>query len=224
MEEVGARRGAGPENHVLKGSHIEKPKMKRVLDVIKADAELAGCMTVAELCDRKPNIGSILLGGNYLVPGHGCLTALTCIVGASYIARCCIVPTSVAPITDILLPHHATIADLKRELHLHLLRVDPAKIVNEIQRCSRGLDAFICRDSAGDILDAAAQLPRASASACADVGCHATFFFDLEPESMGPKTYLEERIKASPLAIERLRLGPGNFYCDANWLGRYYLS
>jgi len=209
------------ENQVLMASDIKEAKMERVSDVVLADEQLAGCKTVAELCARKPDVGSVLLGGNYLGPAHGHLTALTCIVGASYVARCYIVPASsglaaVTSKTDILLPHHATIADLKRKVHLHLY------IGPEVEH--RGLDALICRDSDGNILDAAAQLPKASSSACADVGCHASFFFDLEPESMGPKTYLEERIEASPLAIERLRLGPGNFYCDANWLGRYYLS
>jgi len=199
------------KNQVSMPSVIDGAKMERVSDVVLADEQLAGCKTVAELCARKPDVGSVLLGGNYLGPAHGHLTALTCIVGASYVARCYIVPASsglsvVASKTDILLPHHATIADLKREVYPHLC------IGPEDER--RGLDALVCRDSDGNILDAAAQLPKASASACADVGCHASFFFDLELESMGPTTYLEERIEASPLAIERLRLGPGAAYLE----------
>ena len=206
---------------VWTASNIEGAKMERVSDVIIADAQLAGCTTVADLYTRKPDVGSVHLGGNYVGPWYGQPTALMCIVGASFVARCCIVPpnSKFSRITDILLPHHATIADLKRELQKIGESIHPGVSI-AIQH--RELDALICRDSDGIILDDAAQLPKASASACADVRCHASFFFDMEPESMGSKAYIEERIKASTSAIARLRLGLGIFYRDANWLGRYY--
>jgi len=217
------------DNHVFKASETEVATMERVADVLKADLLLAGCKTVAELCDRKPDVGSVLLGGNYLGPRESLgrepfrasqnSEALMCIVGASYTARCCTVSNGrtmrlngpVAPNKDrlVLLPHHSTIADLKREHQLHLCRIGQVGTMTaaDIQHC--GSDTLICRDPDGNILNDSSQLPKASATACADVGCHATFFFDIAPLSMGPKTYIESRLEASPPAIERLRLGPG---------------
>jgi len=235
------------EKHVIKASETKEATMVRVVDMLKADAQLSGCKTIAELCDRKPNVCSVLLGGNCIGAQHPLnhntvSGSMACIVGASYVAKCCFVATKmlgekdgekdseasvssevsseassvcsdeeaiydtqdpvdlgiaadIAPSADkfitcfILLPHHATIADLKRELLGH---------ASGFEFHHRGL---VCRDPDGNILRDSAQLPTAIATACADMGCHATFFIDIKPESMG-KEYVKQRVQASPLAIE----------------------
>jgi len=186
-------------------THNEKAKMERVSEVIQSDAQLASCKTVAELCLRKPDVGSVLLGGNHLAREHGELTdGMMCIVSSCYVARCCFIARRSEEL--ILLPHTATIAELKRKfydlksfqvkstLEIAVLSLHSASTEQEF------IDEIVCKDPDDNILEGTATLPAASATACADVGCHATFFFDVKPLSMR-ETYVRDRINASSLAV-----------------------
>jgi len=180
-------------------------KVERVVDVIKSDAQLASCKTVAELCIRKPDVGSVLLGGNHLSREHGALTGgMTCTVSSLYVAKCCFIARRSEGI--ILLPRNASIAELKRRFNdLASLQVKSTLEISVLSLHSASteqefIDEIVCKDSDGNILEDTATMPAASATACADVGCHATFFFDVKPLSMR-ETYVKDRIKASSLAV-----------------------
>ena len=185
----------------------EEAKMERVADVIKADARLAGCQTVAALCDAKPGVGGVFLGGNYLGPGHGLSNndGLACTVGSCYVAQCCFVPAFLTK--TILLPRTANVVDLKRQFYREHPRPIAAAIsalglpaASTEQAC---VDVIVCQDLNGSILADTDSLPAATATACADVGCHTTFFLAIKPKSMRTE-YVEPRIKASSPAIAGL--------------------
>jgi len=196
-------------HEVFEAFETEEVHMVPVTDLIEAglievDA-LTGC-TVAKLMDSMPPVGGVLLGGNCLGPGHGHLTtaSLTCIIGASYVAKCCFVSLSDDKLSKlILLPHRATIIDLKSELMVC------GSELHGLTTCA--LHEIVCRDVEGYILDDAAQLPKANANACADKGCHATFFIDIKPLSMHT-THVKGHIMASPLAIDKFCVGPNDFF------------
>lgn len=194
----------------------EEAKMERVADVIKADPRLAGCTTVAAFCSAKPGVGSVLLGGNYLGPEHGLSNnaGLTCTVGSRYVAQCCFVPEDMT--RTILLLRTATVGDLKRQFYCEHPRPVAAAIsalglpASTEQAC---VDAIMCKDPKGNILADTDPLPAATATVCADVGCHARVFLAIKPLSMR-QDYVERRIKASPSAIAGLVRAPyslGNY-------------
>ena len=198
-------------NEVFEAFETEEVKMVLVADL--SEVALTGC-TVAKLFDSKPDVGGVLLGGNCLGPGHGHLTAanLTCIAGASYVAKCCFVALSDDKLSKlILLPHHATIKDLKNELIATNKVCGPGFHHPTHRLMTSTLDGIVCRDVEGCILDDAAQFPKAKSTACADEGCHATFFIDVKPFSMYA-THVKGRVMASPLAIDRFCVGPSDFF------------
>jgi len=186
-------------------------KMERNADVIKSDAQLTDCKTVAELL-RKPDVGSVLLGGNNLAREHGALTdGMTCTVSSRYVAKCCFIARKSEELILeelILLPHSATIAELKRKLYRSFQKPVIAAISDmgiSVSTEQEFIDSIeiVCKDPNGNIFEDTATLPSApGATACADVGCHATFFFDVKPPSMR-ETYVKDRmINASSSAIE----------------------
>jgi len=198
----------------------------RVADVLRASPPLSACQTVAELCELKPDVGAVLLGGNYLGAQHSleASDALTCTVGAKHVVRCCFVGSSGGSrwAESVLLSHGAPVADLKCVLY----RLKPAGIETAMTAIGAAMSsasratvtteedvigAVICRDPEGKILAEADCLPSASTTACGDVGYHSLMFFDIEPPSM-MRRYVQTRISnTSTEAIDSFVLAPRAF-------------
>ena len=166
---------------------------KRVADVLRSGpATLTSCQTVSQLREQKPDVGAVLLGGNYLGPHHSLQDPdkLDCTVDAKHVCKASFVSSARRESrcsNSVLLAHNATAADLKREFYRLQSRQVAAAMtasgafgVSE-QECVHAIE---CKDPDGRVIADNEILPRASATACADVGCHSHFFLDVKPSSM----------------------------------------
>jgi len=80
----------------------------KVATVLAQSDQLATCTTVAELRANKPDIGSVLLGGNCLGPCHSLVTFLYCLFSLSLGARSIFVQTEVCLPSQQILPHNVS--------------------------------------------------------------------------------------------------------------------
>jgi hypothetical protein len=193
-----------------------EPKVERLADVFRTDQKLAACRTVGELRDKlraqkKTDVGAVLLGGNAVSSNHDLKhkEGMLCALSASYVAKCSFNGSKGnATWADIImLPHTATIADLKREFYrINRGPIDAALGQNGAATTARDssidsvIDCMVCRDQDGRVLAASARLPSTSQTACADVGYHSAFFLDVKPQSM-KKSYVQHKVDVSSSAI-----------------------
>ena len=135
---------------------------------------------------------------------------------AKYVAQCCFVGScdDRARLTEpVLLPHGATVADMKREFYrCHAFTTGTEQ---------EWVDALVCKDPGGVILADTNRLPLASATACADFGHHALFFFDIEPDSMKQKHVRQKISKVSSTTIDEFVCTPRKYIGLGNYDGVY---